>query len=248
MSEKSVTRTGKGVAQGETSSAGEIANFLKSAKNTNPAGAGRLVFALDATMSRQPTWDRAMTIQASMFDAVGKAGGLSVQLVYFRGYGECRASKWVMNANALRDLMTGIECRGGQTQIGKVLSHIKSETAKGKVSAMVFIGDAMEENIDTLCQRAGEIGLMGTRCFFFQEGNDSLTAMAYKELARLTSGAYFKLGPNSAKELAELLGAIAIYAKGGFTALTNSNRPSDRILLEKLGQMPGQQGSGKKAG
>jgi len=246
MSEKSVTSTKSAKAVGDTSSASEIANFLKTAKNTNPAGAGRLVFALDATMSRQPTWDRAMTIQASMFDAVGKAGGLSVQLVYFRGYGECRASKWVINAKALRDLMTGINCRGGQTQISKVLSHVKKESAKGKVSAMVFIGDAMEENIDELCQRAGEIGIMGTRCFFFQEGSDGLTTRAFKEMARLTSGAFFRLGPHSAKELAELLGAIAVYANGGFTTLANSDRPSNRLLLEKLGQAPGSTRSGKQ--
>jgi hypothetical protein len=236
MSDKAVTKAGKQTAVGESSSAGEIADFLKTVKNTNPPGEGRLVFALDATMSRQPTWDRAMTIQASMFDAVGKAGGLSVQLVYFRGFGECRSSKWVVNAKALRDLMTGIDCRAGKTQISKVLSHVKSESARQKVSAMVFIGDAMEENIDTLCQRAGEIGLHGTRCFFFQEGNDPLTARAFREMARLTSGAYFKLGPNSAKELADLLGAIAVYARGGLKALSASKQTSGRLLLEKLGE------------
>ena len=142
---------------------------------------GRLIFSLDATMSRQPTWTRAMTIQSSMFDAVGKAGGLSVQLVYFRGLNECRASKWVINAAALRDLMLGIECRGGYTQIAKVLNHASRETAKARVSALVYIGDAIEENIDSLCQRAGELGLKGMRCFFFQEGHD---AMAERRLPR----------------------------------------------------------------
>ena len=147
-------------AVGETvSSAGEIASFLAQARRSDPSAAGRLIFALDATMSRQPTWDRACQIQASMFDAVAKAGGLSVQLVYFRGFGESRASKWVMNAKALADLMTGIDCRGGQTQIAKVLSHANKENARKKVDALVFIGDAMEEEPDRLCQLAGELGL-----------------------------------------------------------------------------------------
>ena len=223
------------------SSASAIADFIKSAKTTNTASAGRLVFAMDATMSRQPSWDRAMTLQASMFDAVDEAGksrgdgaGLSVQLVYFRGFGECRASRFVVNAKALRDLMTGIECRGGQTQIGKVLSHVNKENSKAKVDALVFIGDAMEEDIDQLCDKAGQLGLKGTRCFFFQEGSDPVTERAYREMARLTRGAYFRLGPDSSRELADLLAAVASYARGGLKALQSSRRRADRLLLERL--------------
>ncbi len=216
------------------SSSGEIASFLKAAGETSPTQNGRLIFALDATMSRQPTWDRAVNIQASMFDVVGKTGGLSVQLVYFRGLDECRASKWVINAAALRDLMLGIQCRGGNTQIGKVLNHSLRETTKVKVSALVYIGDAMEENIDMLCQRAGELGLKGVRGFFFQEGRDPMAERGFREMARLTGGAYFHLGPESAKELAELLGAVAIYARGGLKALAGSGRREALLLLEQL--------------
>jgi hypothetical protein len=217
------------------SSSREITSFLKKAARVDPTRSGRLIFALDATMSRQPTWDRAITIQASMFDAVGQAGGLSVQLVYFRGYGECRASKWVLNAAALRDLMTGIECRGGHTQIGKVLDHARRETAKERLSALVFIGDALEEDVDLLCQKAGELGLLGVRGFFFQEGADPLVERAFREMARLTNGAFFHLGGDSARELAALLGAIAIYAHGGLKALTASSRHEARRLLTQLG-------------
>src|SRR5690554_1404849 len=87
---------------------------------------GRLLFALDATMSRQPTWDLACQLQAEMFEAVADSGGLNVQLIYFRGFGECRASKWVADPRALANLMTGIECRGGHTQISKVFSHARA--------------------------------------------------------------------------------------------------------------------------
>ncbi len=235
MAKKAITNPLEGdKSLRKNSSANDIAAFIKSAKTVNPAGAGRLIFALDATMSRQPTWDRAVTIQASMFDAVGKAGGLSVQLVYFRGLGECRASKWVMNAVALRDLMTGILCRGGQTQIGKILIHAKNETTKAPVAALVFIGDAMEENVDELCQKAGELALRNIRCFFFQEGHDALTEQAFREMARLSAGAYFRLGPNSASELAQLLGAIAVYAKGGLKALSSGKTHQNKLLLELL--------------
>ncbi|MCR4269427.1 VWA domain-containing protein, partial [Nitratireductor sp. ZSWI3] len=137
--------------------------FVRQARAMAPLkgeGSGRLVLALDATMSRQPTWDLACKLQAEMFDAVGKAGSLSVQLVYFRGFGECRASRFVRDTEALKTLMTKIDCRGGQTQIGKVLSHGLKETAREKINALVYIGDAMEENVDSLADQAGRLGLV----------------------------------------------------------------------------------------
>jgi hypothetical protein len=235
MKDKEITSTeNKSPELREKSSSSEIAAFLKTAGEAAVSQSGRLIFALDATMSRQPTWDQAVTIQASMFDAVGKAGGLSVQLVFFRGIDECRASKWVINAAALRDLMLGIQCLSGQTQIAKVLDHAYRETTKAKVSALVYIGDAIEEDIHLLCQKAGELGLKGMRCFFFQDGHDVEVESGFREMARLTGGAYFHLGPDSAKELAELLGAVAVYARGGLKALSNSGRREARLLLDQM--------------
>ncbi|MCG6858186.1 MAG: VWA domain-containing protein [Salaquimonas sp.] len=235
MAKDGVPTHKKGGEVGEArSSTAEITSFLASARRADPGGAGRLIFALDATMSRQPTWDRACQIQASMFDAVARAGGLSVQLVYFRGFGECRASKWVMNSAALRNLMTGIDCRGGQTQIAKVLKHANKENASKKVDALVFIGDAMEENPDRLAQLAGELGVKGTRVFTFQEGRDTATERTFRDIARLSSGAWFRLGPDSARELAELLAAIAVYASGGRAALEAHGDKGSTLLLEQM--------------
>jgi hypothetical protein len=235
MKNKDLTKSDKGAgALGQRSSSHEITSFLKVAGELASPRSGRLIFALDATMSRQPTWDRAMTHQASMFDAVGKAGGLAVQLVYFRGLDECRASKWVINARALRDLMLGIGCVGGQTQIGKVLRHAVAEAAKAQVAALIYIGDAIEEHIDDLCSKAGELGVRGVRCFFFQDGHDTIAERGFREMARLSGGAYFHLGPDSAKELAELLGAVALYARGGLQALSESTSRQARLLLEQL--------------
>src|SRR5258707_9188892 len=150
-----------------------VAEFLAKVKAMPLVGdRGRLIFALDATMSRQPTWDTACRLQAEMFTEAGKVGGLDVQLLYFRGFNECRASKWVSDTRALRDLMTGIDCRGGQTQIGKVLAHARKESGKRKVAVLVFVGDALEEPVDKLAAIAGELGLLGLKIFIFQEGRD----------------------------------------------------------------------------
>ena len=224
---------GEPVARGRS----EIDAFLAEAGRIAPAAEarGRLVFALDATMSRQPTWDLACQLQAEMFDAVGAIGGLSVQLVYFRGIGESRASPFVANARALRDLMVKIDCRGGHTQIAKVLAHVRRESEKRPIAALAYVGDAMEENPDHLCQLAGEIGLLGVRAFMFHEGKDAAAERTFREIARLTRGAYLPFDRSSAAELRALLKAVATYAAGGLKALQSDKSEGARLLLPRLG-------------
>jgi hypothetical protein len=214
----------------------EIDAFLAEAKRITPAAQarGRLIFALDATMSRQPTWDLACELQAEMFDAAATVGGLTVQLVYFRGIGESRASTWVANARALRDLMVKIDCRGGHTQIGKVLAHVRREAEKRPVAALVYVGDAMEENPDHLCATAGEIGLLGVRAFMFHEGRDRAAERTFREIARLTGGAYLPFDASAAGQLRTLLAAVATYAAGGMKALEKSKHAGAQLLLPQL--------------
>jgi hypothetical protein len=204
----------------------EVAEFLERVRALGPAAAvdgkrGRLIFALDATMSRQPTWDTACALQADMFREAAKAGGLDIQLVYFRGLGECRASGWVASGERLAELMSRIDCRGGHTQIGKVLNHARQEHGRRRVQALVYVGDAMEEKIDDLCKAAGELGLLGVPAFMFQEGNDEIAEQAYREIARLSRGAYCRFDTGAAHELGELLRAVAAYAAGGMKALAD---------------------------
>jgi hypothetical protein len=220
----------------KSSSRRDIDSFLERVKAA-PAvasGRGRLIFALDATMSRQPTWDTACKLQAEMFDEAGRVGGLDVQLVYFRGMGECRASRWVGDTRSLSNLMTGIACRGGLTQIGKVLSHARRETQKQRVQAMVFVGDALEEEIDGLAAKAGELGILGLPVFVFQEGRDRQVETGYREIARLSGGAYARFNQNAARELAELLRAVAVFAAGGRKALAARKGAGAQLLLSQM--------------
>ena len=193
---------------------------------------GRLMFAMDATASREPTWDRACQIQGEMFDATAALGGLSVQLVYYRGFGECKASKWVRDSRALVRVMTAVRCLGGHTQIRKVLRHALDETQVQKVHALVFVGDAMEENVDDLCAIAGELGLRGVPAFMFHEGPDPSASLAFRQIARLTNGAYLRFDASSARQLKELLGAVAVYAAGGRKALKDYSRERGEAVLQ----------------
>jgi hypothetical protein len=215
----------------------EVADFVRRVKEISSptvAGRGRLIFAMDATMSRQPTWDMALALQADMFKAVKSVGGLDVQLVYFRGVGECRASKWVSEPDALAALMTKVACAGGFTQIGKVLGHARAECDKRRVSALVYVGDCMEEGIDDLCGRAGELALLGVPVFLVQEGEDISAEKAFREIARLTKGAYCRFDAGSAAQLRELLAAVAVYAAGGRKALQALAGHGARRLLRQL--------------
>jgi hypothetical protein len=219
----------------------EIDAFIKRARTLGApreAGTrGRLIFALDATMSRQPTWDVACGLQADMFREAAAIGGLDVQLLYFRGLGECRASGWVSDGTRLAGLMTRIACRGGHTQIGKVLSHARRETEKAKVQALVYVGDAMEEAIDDLSAAAGQLGLLGVPAFMFQEGHDPIAEQAFREIARLTHGAYCRFDLGSAHELGELLRAAAVYAAGGVKALADLSARRNTGAQKLLAQM-----------
>ena len=216
-----------------------VAAFVEAARRAPaqaPSGRGRLIFALDATMSRQPTWDLAQSLQAKMFEAAASLGGLDVQLVYFRGLNECRASNFVSGGQGLKELMSRIDVRGGSTQIARVLAHARNEAKQARVGALVFIGDAMEENPDTLAGLAGELTLLGVKAFMFQEGHDPDARRTFGEIARLTGGAYGAFDAGASARLAALLRAAAAYAAGGHAALAREAEGEEaaRLLLAQM--------------
>jgi hypothetical protein len=207
-----------------------VQSFLKEVARTPPprpgAGRARLIFAMDATASREPTWDRASQVQGQMFLETAAHGGLDVQLVYYRGFDECRASRWVGNPADLVRLMTGVFCLAGQTKIRRVLQHAISETQKKRVNALVFVGDCFEEGIDEVGQVAGQLGMLGVRAFIFQEGQHPEAERAFRHIAKLTGGAHCRFDANSPGQLRDLLGAVAAYAVGGQQALADLSRRS----------------------
>lgn len=222
----------------------EVDAFLrKLAVTPTPSGGpdsaarGRLIFAMDATASREPTWDRASHLQAEMFKETEALGGLQVQLIYYRGFGECKASPWVGNSGELLRFMTGVFCLAGRTQIGKVLKRAIKETKQKKVAALVFVGDAMEEDIDHLGHMAGELGLLGVPCFMFHEGNDPVSRKAFQQIARLSGGAFCNFDSASARQLRDLLSAVAVFAAGGRRALADYSRKTGGLVPQLTHQV-----------
>ncbi|HSR71418.1 MAG TPA: VWA domain-containing protein [Kiloniellales bacterium] len=225
----------------EVSSSGEVEEFLRKMAQTQsvraPGERGRLIFAMDATASREPTWDRASHIQAEMFKETAALGGLEIQLVYYRGFGECKASPWLSNSNTLLRRMTAVFCLAGQTQIAKVLRHALKETKKKRVGALVFVGDCVEEDVDRLGHLAGELGLLGVPCFMFHEGPDPVARLAFQQIARLSGGAYCSFDSSSPQQLRDLLSAVAVYAAGGRKALTDYGKRKGGVVRQLTHQV-----------
>lgn len=222
-------------------SSGDVSEFLNKVAAMpakHPQGQGRLVFALDATASREATWDIAMQLQADMFSEVSATGGLEVQLVYFKGLAGFRASEWLSDSAQLLQQMTGIRCEAGTTRILRVLEHVKRESREDKIHAVVFIGDSMEESHDVLCQLAGELGMLNIPLFMFQEGADPVARRCFMEMARLSNGAYAPFDHSSAGQLRDLLRAVAVYASGGYQALRDFSRAAHPVVQTLSRQLP----------
>ncbi len=233
--QKSVTQSGA-KAPAKSDSSKDVQAFLsKVATMPKTAGDARLIFALDATASRQETWDTASQLQASMFSEAQSLGGLNVQLCYFRGFAEFFHSDWQTDPDRLLAIMQGIFCQAGATQIERLLRHAIAEAAANKIKAVVYIGDAMEENIDILAQLAGKLGLLNVPLFMFQERGDPHVRQGFMEMCRLSGGAYSQFDSSSADQLRELLKAVAVYAAGGLKALKDFSKSSNQNvkLLEQ---------------
>jgi hypothetical protein len=210
---------------------------------------GRLIFAIDATASRESCWDLAAQLQARMFEEAAKVGGLDVQLVFYRGLDEVRASPWFADARELVNRMSSIRCMAGTTKILRVLQHIRTENARERVSAAIFVGDACEEMTGQLYDAAAKLDVP---LFMFQEGDElampldqygtprpanvtlPTVATIFRELARLTNGAYAQFDAGAAARLGELLQAVAAFAIGGKTALADLRTDSARKLLSQM--------------
>jgi hypothetical protein len=194
------------------------------------AGRGRLLFIMDATASRQSSWDAAAKLQAEMFTTATRAGTLAVQLVYYRGLNECRASAWTTNACELGQIMSRITCVSGETQIGKALAYARKEHMQQPLNAMVLVGDAVEEDPTTLYDAVAGLPPV----FAFQEGHNAYVAKVFQRLASKSHGAYHHFDAGAARQLHELLCGVAAFAVGGTQALADLRTDTARRLLRQI--------------
>ena len=214
----------------------DITNFLKQGKaiSTYRQKQSRLLFGIDATASRQPTWDAACRTQGELFTAAHQISNIAIQLCFYRGFSEFTVSDWLTSETDLKHQIEKVACQGGQTQILRLLKHAIFEHNKLAVSVLLFIGDACEENQDQLYNLAGQCGLLQLPIFIFQEGTDRKATDSFRALANLSGGVHTTFDASSASTLAALLGALSRYVVGGIQALEMSAQSGDKIFLEQL--------------
>jgi hypothetical protein len=175
-----------------------------------------MIFAMDATASRKPTWEMAGKLHREMGAALGN---LTLQLVFFCA-AECKASEWVMGGQRLAELMTAVRCAAGVTQIGRVLRHVLGESGKHTIRALVYVGDCCEESGDELCALAMQLKQQKVPIFLFHEApdlgeiRDVDAEPIFRRLAEITDGIYAFFDAGSAEQLRKLLMGAAEYAVG----------------------------------
>ena len=195
----------------------------------------RIILALDATASREPTWDLACSLHAELFEVARDAGNITVQLVYYRGIDGFHHTSWNSSPAALLSEMSSVRCQGGRTQLERVVRHARTEAATHPVKALIFVGDCFEEDEDRVAAVAGELAVYGVPLFLFQEGADPVASKVFRYLAHVTRGAHVPFTAGSAGELRDLLRAVATYATQGRAGLDRQiANPAARTLLTQL--------------
>lgn len=219
-----------------------VQDFLKKSEEIVPVekkeNTGRLLFAMDATASREHAWDMACQIQAEMFMSTQEIGALEISLCYYRGYDEFHSLDWTSNAVLLRDQMLKVRCLAGHTQIKRTLEHAINTCVKQKIKAVVLVSDSFEESIDQVGQVAGKLGMLNVPVFVFHEGHDTAAKNAFQHIAQLTNGAYCPFDQNSVAQLKELLCAVAAFAVGGLSALQKQSQQGSKIASSIIKQLP----------
>ncbi len=224
-----------------SATSGEVDTFLSAAKKLPQTTAQakathRIMFALDATASRQPTWDIACALHAEIFLAARDVGEVAVQLLFYRGLGELKKSPWVSSRQRLLELMQRVSCTGGLTQIGRLLREAAREASAHPVKALIFVGDCFEEAEDEVLRLAGQLRLLNLPVILLQEGIDAEASSVFAKIAKLSGGAHLPFASGSAEHLRRLLGAAVNFAVGGRERLLRQDTSTARQLL---GQLPG---------
>jgi hypothetical protein len=71
----------------------------------------------------------------------------------------------------------------------------------------------------------------------FQDGHDPITERAFRDISRLSNGAYCRFDTTSAERLRDLLCAVAVFAVGGHEALENYSKTRGDAVAQLVYQI-----------
>jgi hypothetical protein len=204
--------------------------------DTGTPACPRLVFAVDATASREPAWAAAKQVTDALVKAL--PGELDVALAVHGGSRVHTFTAFTDDANTLRDRAAGVTCQAGLTRLLPILATVVKRPA---VRVVVYIGDVFEESMHQGRRLADAMGTHGTKLIVLHDTSDPAArrdAEVFWDLVKRTGGCVLPFDASAPDLLRELLSAVAVYAVGGEKLLRERRHelPGAVALLEQLGR------------
>jgi hypothetical protein len=196
----------------------------------------RLVFAVDATASREPAWAAARQVTDALVKAL--PGALDVALAVHGGSRVHTFTAFTNDAKTLRDRAAGVACEAGMTRLLPILAASLKRPA---VRVVVYIGDVFEESVVQGRRLADEMGGKGIKLIVLHDTADASARRdveVFWDLAKRTGGCVLPFDASASGRLRDLLSAVAVYAVGGEKLLRERRHdlPGAVALLEHLGK------------
>lgn len=193
----------------------------------------KLVFAFDATASREVAWETSTALTDALLAAL--PGRLDVALAVHGGNEVHTFTRFESDAGELRDLAAGVRCRAGHTKLLDLLARVLETEG---VDLVLYVGDTFEESPRRARKLAAALAARNTRLIILHDAssNNFGGEEVFAEMARLTSGAVLPFDAAALPRLRELLAAVAVLAVGGMPLLTARKEalPGAHLLLEHL--------------
>jgi hypothetical protein len=194
--------------------------------DTSAPSRPRLVFAVDATASREPAWAAARQVTDALVKAL--PGELDVALAIHGGSRVHTFTAFTNDARTLRDLAAGVGCHAGMTRLLPILDASLKRQA---VRVVIYVGDVFEESLPQGRQLADQMGAQGIKLIVLHDTADRSArrdAEVFWDLAKRTGGCVLPFDATASGRLRDLLSAVAVYAVGG-----------EKLLRERRHALPG---------
>lgn len=210
---------------------GQLGRAALLAAATTPRRRPRMVFAFDATASREAAWDVARRTTDSIFRAL--PGQLDVALAVHGGDTMHTFTGFLPDPAALRDKAASIRCEAGRTRLVDIMERTRDSA---DVRVCLYIGDLFEEEEETAYAAADALRLRACRVIILQDGTDERSARVFREIARRTGGALIPFDADAIERIRELLEAVSVLAVGGVRLLEQEKKtlPGATLLLGHL--------------
>jgi hypothetical protein len=217
-----------GVARGTVAAPVERRSLAGAA--VAPPRKPRLVFAIDATASRDRAWEAAKQVTDCIFRAA--PGGIEVALAVHSGGKLARFSPFHPHVDNIRDEAAGVACVAGPTRMLDIMEETLRRTG---VKALVYIGDCFEEDMERGLAVAERLGLRGIKLVVLHDTTTGGTGSggAFRMMAARAGGLVLPFDMSSLDRLADALSAVGAYVAGGPDRLRamRLDSPAARLLL-----------------